>query len=75
MLRSKGDKHILVCTMNHAGLDALNAFVIYNSFLNFIGLLSAGMPHVHTPIFSIFSTHHFLIHCPAQPKTLLCKDC
>ena len=43
MLCSKGDKHILVCTMNHAGLDALNAFVIYNSFLTHIGLLSAGM--------------------------------
>lgn len=39
---SKGDKHILISTMNHAGLDALNAFVIYNSFLNYIGLLSAG---------------------------------
>ena len=42
--RSKGDKHILVSTMNHAGLDALNAFVIYNSFLNYISLLSAGDP-------------------------------
>ena len=41
---SKGDKHILVSTMNHAGLDALNAFVIYNSFLNYISLLSAGDP-------------------------------
>ena len=29
-------------TMNHAGLDALNAFQIYNSFLTYIGLLSAG---------------------------------
>lgn len=41
---SKGDKHILVSTMNHAGLDALNAFVIYNSILNYISLLSAGDP-------------------------------
>lgn len=42
VLCSKGDKHILVSTMNHAGLDALNAFVIYNAFLNYISLLSAG---------------------------------
>ena len=41
---SKGDKHILVSTINHAGLDALNAFQIYNSFLTYIGLLSAGKP-------------------------------
>ena len=29
-------------TINHAGLDALNAFQIYNSLLTYIGLLSAG---------------------------------
>ena len=39
---SKGEKHILVSTINHAGLDALNAFQIYNSLLTYIGLLSAG---------------------------------
>ncbi|CAK0786372.1 hypothetical protein CVIRNUC_009585 [Coccomyxa viridis] len=41
-LFSKGEKHILVSTINHAGLDALNAFQIYNSLLTYIGLLSAG---------------------------------
>lgn len=39
---SKADHHILVCTLNHAGMDALNGFQIYKSFLNYIGLLSSG---------------------------------
>ena len=74
VLCSKGDKHILVCTMNHAGLDALNAFVIYNSFLTYIGLLSAGTPYLHTPTFAALSaqctTLLDALHCPAASDAL-----
>ena len=75
MLCSKGDKHILVCTMNHAGLDALNAFVIYNTFLTHIGLLSAGMPYLHTPIFAVLSAQHSLMRCTAPPQKMHCQRC
>ncbi|KAK9918466.1 hypothetical protein WJX75_004263 [Coccomyxa subellipsoidea] len=51
---SKGDKHVLVSTLNHAGMDALNGFQIYESFFNYIGLLSAGkpLPEIKSNIFA-----------------------
>ncbi|EIE24884.1 hypothetical protein COCSUDRAFT_62293 [Coccomyxa subellipsoidea C-169] len=53
-LFSKGDKHVLVSTLNHAGMDALNGFQIYDSFFNYIGLLSAGkpLPEIKSNIFA-----------------------
>ncbi|BDA49274.1 hypothetical protein COCOBI_13-3850 [Coccomyxa sp. Obi] len=53
-LFSKGKKHVLISTLNHAGMDALNSFQIYNSFFNYIGLLSAGkpLPEIKSNIFA-----------------------
>ena len=47
-LCSLGEKHILISTLNHAGMDALNGFQIYISLFTAIGLLSAGEPHLST---------------------------
>ena len=46
LLHSLGEKHILISTLNHAGMDALNGFQIYISFFTAIGLLSAGDPRL-----------------------------
>ena len=50
--RSNGNnKHMLICTLNHSGMDALNSFQIYKEFSTALGLLSAGilLPCVPTP--------------------------
>ena len=62
---SLGEKHILISTLNHAGMDALNGFQIYISFFNAIGLLSAGDAEAQFP------KDHWLVSRPLQIMTLI----